>query len=74
MSDTKGSNRSRDPAPSRAETSAPAGASSSKPAQWQASAASLYWHGVAAAGRAARVAAVPFAETATTGRQQGVRA
>lgn len=74
MSDTKGSNQSRDTASRRAEASAAAGVSSSKPAQVQASAATQYWQGVAAADRAAKPAAAPSAEAATTGRQRGVRA
>ena len=74
MSDTKGSNPSRDTAPRRAEASAAAGASSSKLAQGQASAATQYWQGVATAGRAAKPAAAPSAEAATAGRQRGVGA
>jgi len=74
MSDTKGSNPSRDTAQRRAEASASAGPSSSKPAQGQASAATQYWQGVAAAGRGAKPAAAPLAEAATSSRQCGVRA
>ncbi|WP_424138466.1 hypothetical protein [Roseomonas chloroacetimidivorans] len=74
MSDTKGSNQSRDTAPRRAEASAAAGASSARPAPGQASAATQYWQGVAAAGRVAKPAAAPSTEAATPGRQYGVRA
>lgn len=73
MSDTKGSNPSRNTAPHRVGVSGEAGASSSKPTQKQAPAATQYWQGVAAAGRAAKPAATPSAEATTTGRQRGVR-
>jgi hypothetical protein len=72
MYNTKDSNQSRDVAPCRAEPSAMASANSSKPAQGQASAATQYWQGVAAAGRAAKPAAAPSAEAATLGRQRSV--
>lgn len=69
MSDTKGSNQSRNPAPRRAKASASASAGTQQLAQGQASAATQYWQGVAAAGRAAMPAAAM-----TPGRQRGVRA
>ena len=72
MSDTKGSNPSRDAAPRRAEASASAGASTQQPGQ--ASAATQYWQGVAAAGRAAKPAASPSAAAVTAGRQRGMGA
>lgn len=72
MSDIKGSNQSRDPAPRRAEASTPAGAGP-QPVQVQASAATHYWQGVAAAGRAAKSAAAPQADAATLGRQRVAR-
>lgn len=74
MSDSRSSNQAHDPAPRLAEASAAAGASSSKPAQGQASAATQYWQGVAAAGRTAKSAAAAPAQIVTPGRQRGMRA
>lgn len=73
MSDTKNSNQSRDTAPRRAEASVAAGASPSNPAPGQASVATQYWQGLAAAGRAAKPTAASSAEAITPGRQRGVR-
>lgn len=71
MSDTKDSSQSRDAAPRRAGTSAMASANLSKPVQGQTSTATQYWQSVAAAGRAAKLAA--SAEAATPSRQCRVR-
>lgn len=73
MSDTEGSNQSRDPAPHRAEASAAAGAGTQQPAQGRSSAATQYWQGVAAAGRAAKPAASASAEAATPRRQHSMK-
>ena len=73
MADTKRPNQPHDPATRRAEAPAVADASTQRPAQEQASAATQYWQGVAAAGRAAKPAATAPAETATPGRQRSKR-
>lgn len=73
MSDTKGSNQSGDPAPRQAEASAADGANAQQPAQGQTSAATRYWQGVAAAGRAAKPAAATPAEGAKPWRRRGER-
>jgi hypothetical protein len=73
MSDTRGSNQSRDPAPRRAEASATAGAGNQQAPQERTSAATQYWQGVAAAGRAAKPAAAQ-AEATPPARQRGLRA
>lgn len=74
MSDTNGSNQSRDAAPGRAETPAKDGAGTQEAAQVQASAATQYWQSVAAAGRAAKPAAPAQEEAGKQARQRGVRA
>lgn len=72
MLNPKGPSRSHDPAQRRVKASNPAGAGS-QPAQVQASAATQYWQGVAAAGRAARPAAASQVHPATPGRQRVAR-
>lgn len=74
MSHPKGSHQSRDTAPRRAEASAAVGASSLKPTQGQASTATQYWQGVAAAGRAVKPPTAPSTEAAASKRQRSVRA
>lgn len=56
MSDTKGSDQSRDAAPRLVEATAPAGSSAQQSAQGRSSAATQYWQRVAATGRAAKSA------------------
>lgn len=72
MSNLKGSSRSHDAAPRPAEASTPAGAGL-PPAQVQASTATQYWQGVAAAGRAVKPASASQARDATFGRQRAAR-
>jgi len=71
MSDTKGSRQSYDTSPHRAEASA---TTSLKPTQERSSAATQYWQGVAAAGRAAKPVATLSAEVVTPSRQRSVQA
>lgn len=68
MSNTKSSSPSRDPAPRQAGTPATASAITQQPVQGQVSAATQYWQGVAAAGRAAKPA-----EAETPGHQRRAR-
>jgi hypothetical protein len=73
MSDTKSSSPSRDPVPREAEAPAAASASTQQPVQGQVSAATQYWQGIAAAGRAAKPAAATPAEAATPGHHRRAR-
>ena len=73
MSNNKDSNQSCDPVPHRAEVSGQADASTQQPVQGRSSAATQYWQGVAAAGRATRPTSVASAQTVTLNRQHGVR-
>lgn len=71
MSDTKGSSQTRNSARRWAEASAAANASRQRSAQGRSFAASEYWQGVAATGRAAKSAAVPQTKAAIVGHRRG---
>lgn len=73
MSDNKDSNQSYDPVSRRAEMSGAAEASTQQPVQGRSSAATQYWQGVAAAGRAARPTSVASAQAVTPNRQHSMR-
>lgn len=73
MSDNKDFNQSCDPGPRRAEVSGATEASTQQPVQERSSAATQYWQGVAAAGRAARPTSLVSAQAVTPNRQHSMR-
>jgi hypothetical protein len=74
MSHSKDPNTSRDTSPHQAEPSATAGAATQHTALRPSSAATDYWQGVAATGRAAKSSAASQAGTAQPLRYRGLRA
>jgi hypothetical protein len=74
MSDTKGTSPSRDTSSHRVEASVTAGAATQHAAPRGISAATAYWQGVAATGRAAKSSAASQADAAQPLRHRGLRA
>jgi hypothetical protein len=73
MSDTKRPDPSRDTSPHRVEASTTAGAATQHAAPRRSAAATDYWQGVAAMGRAAKSSATSQAGTAQPVRHRGLR-